>query len=263
VTGQGFHKLLENLLGAFGIQSNAASEEKEKSFSLKSFFPHISERFPIGYWKVESEVQVLKNSHDYFPWSKFALHMKVKLEIENDHLREICMVMHECGTLLLFDKLVIPKDSPLSAKEPSLVIFNPSWLADAFKCIINHYTSEKSVAAPSESVGGILSDKLLTKLWEAYNFRKDVHDYLKMILYHFEIAFSFQSSKSDGGNPKDEENINSRAPMSDTGNFSEESASTENQPEELYWFFPSLLKSIEEDTERFENLYKAHFVYES
>jgi len=96
-TGKGIRELNEKILNVF----------QEKT---GKYFPHISQRFPNGYWKVEQEVKSLKKrkkEQPFMKWKEFEKEINRVIEnsISSKEIEEIVKWMHRCGVLLHFSEL--------------------------------------------------------------------------------------------------------------------------------------------------------------
>ncbi|XP_078331950.1 uncharacterized protein LOC144617560 isoform X2 [Crassostrea virginica] len=138
---------------------------------------HWGETIPISWTKLDSILKTLQESYNIYLFSNLMRDIQNANNVgihDEEELRTALTFFHETGVILF-----------RSAKE-DIIILNIQWFVDAFKCIIVDEThidkKDESNFVEFEELNdfGILSSKLLTKLWSTGNFL----EHKKILIYH-------------------------------------------------------------------------------
>ncbi|XP_063448302.1 uncharacterized protein LOC134727840 [Mytilus trossulus] len=102
---------------------------------------------------IEVNMEKKKNYIEFSDMREMAAHSEIGIEDSKEVLRFLCF-QHEVGNIIYFEDI------------PDLIILNPQWLVDAFRCLVSDKI-DPTAGWTDFLQNGLLTKSLITKLFES------------------------------------------------------------------------------------------------
>ncbi|VDI12723.1 Hypothetical predicted protein, partial [Mytilus galloprovincialis] len=163
----GFQTKYHHLHNKFYLSNTEDSDEEFEKLRYEIYdtarkMGNWGNSFPLQWILLEHLIELNKNDGKHFinfyDMSKLAKHPDINILKEGDLLLFL-RFQHNVGNIIFFEKI------------PDLIILNPQWLADAFRCLVSDRIDTRELHHLDDwclfTQRGKISDSLITKLFES------------------------------------------------------------------------------------------------